>query len=441
MFYSGLALLCFVLALLSKISVVTLPLILAGIHFYLPQAGLPGAAEATGTASTFAGARQLALRLATSVFNVWPFFLAALPVGGMSVWFQRHNAMNSVSASDLEPLWNRLVAGGQAIWLYLWRALVPLHLMPIYPTWSGHAEQWKSWLPGLGWLLLMAVLGYAAHLSKKSPGPYWPFRAIFYGLGFFFLALVPVLGIVQISFTFISRTADHLEYLPLIGICGAAGYCLSRRAKADALPVVRMAFAAVVLVLFAAGSWQRACLFGAPEALWRDNLRNNPNAAMAWGNLANLLAAQQGRRGEALDCFAKSLELDPRNPSIHQSYADSLAAAGQLDRAIAEYRQSLSLQAVNPPAHNNLGTLLARAGRYAEAVPEFEAALRQAPQLTEARKNLGVVYTRLGLYDAAITELERVLAAQPDFPMAARLLEDARQRKASALKSHSAVER
>jgi tetratricopeptide (TPR) repeat protein len=417
-FYYVLSVLCFALALLSKISVVMLPFVLVGLDWW-PKLRQGSSA---GLAATIRAATRVLMRVA-------PFFALSFITGILNIWFQRHHAMAFATAADQEALVSRVLGGGYAIWFYLWKSVLPLNLMPIYPRWEINPSGLTDWLPGFLWL---ATLGLCWWRSGSSKG----FRVVFWGLAFFSVTLVPVLGVVQIVYLTISRVADHLQYLSLIGICAVAGYTLDHPFAYGKAHYARLALPVTLVLVLSAASFHRAQLFGEPEKLWRDNLAKNPRAAAAWANLAQI-ESKQGRLTEALNDFNESVKLEPADLTVRENLAATLLSAGRYDEAIVEYRQLLARKGNNGRIHTNLGTALARKGSLDEAVEEFKTAVALAPGFADAHKNLGAGLYKQGHFNEAIEQLEMALEINPSFPGARELLSAAQQRKAAGTNHHA----
>ena len=422
------ALLSFALALLSKISVAMLPFVLLALESWRTLQ-VRESQEVGGPFEKFiAWLRRLlkeggALRLA-------PFFGLSLVFGLVNMWFQQHHAMAFAAAEEHEPLLLRLLGGGRALWFYLWKDFLPLNLMPIYPRWEIHPQALTAWLPSICWLGLLGVCWWMWRRgAKKAVSGFQIWRAAFFGLGFFWLMLLPVLGLAQIAYFFISRVADHLQYLPIAGVIAIAGYGLADPFEGRQTRTGSLVVAITLVGCLAFGSWQRAKLFANPEQLWRDNIAKNPQAALAWSNLGEI-ANDNGRYEEALSGYQESLRIDPGNMTVRENLGGVLAGLGRLDEAIAEYRIVVARNPGNPRAHSNLGAALARKGLLDEAVPEFKAALQVSPDYPDALKNLGAAYYVAGRYGEAIEQLQRLLQLHPDFPGAEAILVESRKRAA-----------
>ena len=183
----------FVLAALSKSSVVMLPFVLLLLGWW----------------------RVGRLRwndLARSI----PFFAVSFVCGVATMWFQYHRAMDPESHDEGKlPLLIRTLMSAHSGWFYLGKALLPVRLGMLYPHWQPGTSFLGDYLPALGWVALLAVAWRArAHWSR---GP-------FTVLAYFLVTLLPVAGLFHMSFFTYSYVSDHLVHLSLVGIIvGVAG--------------------------------------------------------------------------------------------------------------------------------------------------------------------------------------------------------------------------
>ena len=113
---------------------------------------------------------------------------------------------------------------------------------------------------------------------------------------------------------------------------------------------------------------------------------------------------------QALEAYAKAIELRPFYADAHVGLGDARAAKGDTDGAIKAYQQALVYNAVNPRVHLSLGKIyFTEKGLYYEAVNAYKKAIDLDSTSVEARMGLGEVYEDKGLYKEAADEYRRVI--------------------------------
>jgi tetratricopeptide (TPR) repeat protein len=113
---------------------------------------------------------------------------------------------------------------------------------------------------------------------------------------------------------------------------------------------------------------------------------------------------------QALEAYAKAIELRPFYADAHVGLGDARAAKGDTDGAIKAYQQALVYNAVNPRVHLSLGKIyFAEKGLYYESVNAYKKAIDLDPLSVEARMGLGEVYEDKGLYKEAAEEYRKVI--------------------------------
>ena len=386
-----LSLLAFILAMLSKGSVATLPLVLLGIIAWHRR---PKPADL--------------LRLA-------PFFIVAGVLAAVDVWFQRHGMPEVIrSAGFLE----RLLGAGAVIWFYLAKALWPAHLIFVYPQWHIQAASFSWWLPLAGAVAFTALLLGLARRERPA-GEKWG-RATLFAWGYFCVSLIPVLGFTDVYFMKFSLVADHYAHVALIGVAAWIGFALDtlyRRANASARLASAILIAAAVAAL-AGLTWRQNRMYRDNFALYRTTLALNPDCWMAHNNLGQLLAAQPNHGPEARAEFEAALRLKPDYPDAHNNLGLELSAMpGRVPDAMAQFDEALRLKPNYALAHNNLANELAKLpGRLPEAVAHYEQALQIDPGFAEAHNNLAAALARIpGRLPDAIAHYEQALRINPGF--------------------------
>jgi tetratricopeptide (TPR) repeat protein len=133
-----------------------------------------------------------------------------------------------------------------------------------------------------------------------------------------------------------------------------------------------------------------------------------PEAYKALGDL--FLTAPRRLFDQAVEAYAKAIELRPFYADAHVGLGDARAAKGDVDGAIAAYQKALTFNPVNARVYMNLGKIYyGEKGLYYEAVNAYKRAIDLDPTSVDARMGLGEVYEDKGLYKEAIEEYRRVI--------------------------------
>ena len=393
-----LALAAFALALLSKTSVVMLPVVLLGITWW--QRG-----------------RITVKDMLLSV----PFFALSLGMSVATLCFQRPQII--ADWADLQPggLAARLANAGWVVGFYLYKAAVPTKLSIIYHKWPVEVGSVVFWLPLAAWLACLVVLW----VFRRSWG-----RAGLFALGYFVAALVPVLGFFNMMFMQHSWVSDHLQYVAIVGIIalGAgvwARWCLGRRSGPasagpargirlpDARTVTAWTVASLVVVVLAALTWRQAGIYKTDESVWKDTLAKNRTAAMAHYNLGRT-RGKEGEVDEAEHYFRKAIKYRPNFVIAHNSLGNALAKQGDLDGAAECFRTAIRIQPSHAGAQYNLARVYLKWTKLDESEKHFRLAAEAAPDYADAHYGLGYVLGKQGKLDKAMESLRAAIRAMPN---------------------------
>ena len=332
----GFSVLAFLLALFSKTAVVMLPVVLLGCVWW----------------------RHRRVRWKDFACCV-PFFVLALVLGLVTVWFQ-YNRAGAEPAIRTESFVSRLAAAGWVPWFYLSKAFLPIDLTLIYPKWEINASHWVSYLPG------GILIGCFALFWRKRGS--WG-RPLVFGLGYFVVMLFPVLGFFDQGFYNYSLVADHWQYYSIVGVIAlsVATWDGIRLRIGDRHRRWVVATGVAVLVILATAAWSRSSMYADDETLWRDNLAKNPRAWVAYYNLG-VDSGRVGKVHEAIAYYEQAVRIKPDYAKAHYNLGTSLLQVGQLEDAMGHWEQASRLRPDFAEAHYNLGVALMGQGRLPEAV-------------------------------------------------------------------------
>ena len=381
-YWYGLSVFCFLLALLSKTSVVMAPFVLLICEWWR-----------RGRIT-----RRALLRTA-------PFAALSLALGLVTVWFQYNRAIAGEVVRPEGPL-SRLAGAGWAVWFYLSKAILPIRLSMVYPRWEINASSIVAFLP------LFLVLGGIAVLWRYRRT--WG-RAPFAGFAYYVVTLVPVLGIADIHFMRYSLVADHWQYISIIGVIAlvTAGAARMNSVLRGERQYLIFAGGIAVIVLLCALSWRRAAVYRNQETLWRDTLAKNPSSWVSHVNLGNALIKKGGTH-EATGHFVAALQINPQQAELRANLGWLLLQQGRLDEAEANLTEALRLNPDLPEVHNNLGTVFYKLGETDKAVLHYREALQLAPDLAMAHINLGLALASQGRVGEGIAQYNEALRLEPN---------------------------
>jgi tetratricopeptide (TPR) repeat protein len=449
--------LAFVLGLIAKSMVVTLPLVLLLMDYWpLGRMALTASEGSCGERRPF---RYL-------VFEKLPLLALAAASGAITI-----AAQMSVPSPDTPPLLLlRLENACMASVIYLAKTIVPVHLAAFYPYPS---ELFPWWQVGGALLVLAAISGVV--FAQRESRPY-----LLVGWLWYLVTLLPVLGIMQIHGG--HAHADRYTYVPLIGIFVAAAWGLGDLVVSGILRQrAAVTFAVLVAIACAAVTWVQEGYWRDSQALWqhavdvtasnavanynlgvalvradklgrakehflkaveirasyheaynnlglivqkegkralacryfREAIACNPSFAVAHINLAACLE-QTGAGAEALEHYRRATELAPEYAAGYYHLGRSLVRQGRLQEALPEFSHAIALEPDYSAAHHELAVALSRLGRHEEAIGPYRQAIRTDANATSARIELGRIYLYLGRLDDAIESLRPAVECQPE---------------------------
>ena len=186
----ALSLLFFLLATLSKPSVVMLPFVLALCIWWMRG--------------------RIRWR---DMLPLAPFALISVVASAWTIWEQRFHA-RAVGPDWVQTFPERLIIAGKALWFYLGKLVWPHRLIFIYPRWHVDSSKVVAYLP------LMAAM--AALIALWFVRTQWG-RALFFAAAYYVISLFPVLGFFSVYFFRYSFVSDHFQYLASMGPLALTG--------------------------------------------------------------------------------------------------------------------------------------------------------------------------------------------------------------------------
>jgi tetratricopeptide (TPR) repeat protein len=139
--------------------------------------------------------------------------------------------------------------------------------------------------------------------------------------------------------------------------------------------------------------------------------------ANSWNNLG-LLAAREGRAGEAIGFFQEALKLSPDHSIALDNLGSAYRQLKHWDEARKTYERALRSNPNDAEANYGIGMVFAQNDDTARAFDSLQQALKLRPVYPEALNNLGILYLRTQRGDEAVTTFEECIRVAPAFDQA-----------------------
>ncbi len=228
---------------------------------------------------------------------------------------------------------------------------------------------WEDW-SWLGLLVMLALLGWLVVLYRRKDK--MVFNVWFFGLGIFFINLIPTSGIVAIN----ARMYEHWLYFSLFGFFTVAAWYLDRlwtwleHYKKDLVPVLVITFTVYCLFL-CAQSIRRNLLWGDTEAFYSNVLYYEPQNARVLNNLA-MWYADHENSVDAAPLYERAIESDPTQPAPYYNLGNIAHNDGRIEEADQLYKKAIEIDPQFHYAYTNLAASYLLEKRYAEALPVLQ---------------------------------------------------------------------
>ncbi|MGE5279166.1 MAG: tetratricopeptide repeat protein [Deltaproteobacteria bacterium] len=250
-------------------------------------------------------------------------------------------------------------------------------------------------------LLLAASAAMVRMRGNRGPA--------FFGLAWFFAALLPVSNIYPLN----AYMAEHWLYVPAMG-------CALVLARGFAFLLEKAGtrrFAAAGLAALLLGAY--VCAAAAQNAYWRDpiafyetTLRYAPRDEKMYTNLGMAYFAA-GRMRDSWATFEKLSRINPDNAAAYNGLGNVYDETGEKEKAIRMFEEAIKRKPGFLHAYYNLAAVYWGAGRWREAEAVYNRALKVDPRAREAYYDLGRLHAADSEKAAGL--FEKAIEADPDY--------------------------
>lgn len=389
-----LALVAYILSLLSKAIGITIPLVLLLLDIY-PLRRLPwNPRKWRGP-----GVRGVLHEKSPFVFVAIPFALLAL------LSQQQAAAFRSLEIHDVGSRLGQAFFGAS---FYLWKTLLPVNLSPLYEI-PPDFSRWDPSIVAGAAATVALTFGFYLLRNRWPPGlACWLYCIV---------VLAPVLGMVQSGPQLVADRYSYLACLSWAVLGGGVLFCsmqsrLGQRSNGRAGLAAPMAAIGIMIVL-AVLTWKQTEVWRDTGALWSHVLRLEPNSSIAHYNLGKFLATQ-GKYGEAIAHYRQALNIRPEDTDARNNLGLVLAVRGEVEASLQEFQKTVQIDPNHARAYFNMGRVVARQGDYETAIRNFHRALELKPNEAEIHVALGNVLATQGDLGAATRRFEEAVRLKPE---------------------------
>ncbi|MCE5339768.1 MAG: tetratricopeptide repeat protein [Planctomycetaceae bacterium] len=364
----------FVLGLMSKPMLVTLPFVLLLLDYWPLE-------------------RKLNKSL---VVEKIPFFIFSfLSCVITYICQQKGGAVTGIAAYGFK---NRVASIIISYAEYLWKMIWPAKLAVLYPYLAGSFPLIKFIISVLVLLLICVIVIWFGRRHKF----------LIFGWLWYLGTLVPVVGFVQVG---AHTIADRYTYVPLTGIFLIIVFG-ARQLFQKHVKVLAVLGVAILIVwgVVAAGQvkyWKDSL------TLFKHTLQVTKKNYIIMTNYAASLN-DAGRYEDAITYSRELIEMRPNSPENHNSLGCSLLNVGKNDEAIDEFRLALKYKPDFPQAYYNLGIAVSEFNNFEKAVIFFQKAIDCKPDYIEAYVKLAATLNDLQRFAETVEACDKALRIAPE---------------------------
>ncbi|MCE5211425.1 MAG: tetratricopeptide repeat protein [Deltaproteobacteria bacterium] len=352
----------FVLALMSKPMVVTLPVIMVLLDYW----PLKRFESKKGDLILWQLKEKTPFFILSAVFSIITIYARYKPYG--------ENLQS--------PLSSRLANALVSFVTYLAKTFWPADMAVFYPF-TAQIQDWKIF----GAFLLILVISVAIIVMWRRL-PY-----LFVGWLWYIITIAPVIGIIKVGDF---SMADRYHYLPSIGMAIMIAWGIpallqmTGRIKKLLFPAAT-SFLIILMILtwHQCGYWQNSIF------LFRHALQVTKDNYLAHNNLG-LSLFTEGKMDESIEHYNKSIHIKPDYIFAYNNRGIIYAKLGRYQPAIDDFNEAIRRMPFYANAYNNRGLSYANLGQHQRAIEDYSEAIRFKPDYAEAYMNRGVIYLKQG---------------------------------------------
>ncbi len=413
-----LTILLFILGLLAKPMLVTLPFLLLLLDYWPlgrfdSHQTIKTSSRQKHQSSPAHDRRRILYRV---IIEKIPFFVLSAVSSVITFFVQQSSG--AIADINALPLKSKLANVFLSYATYIGKMFWPQNLAVFYPF---DARTIQSWQIVFCALLMIVISVLTIRFGRKQ-------KYLFVGWLWFVVTLIPVIGLIQSGS---QAWADRYTYISYIGLFIMIAWGLPQLlSKWSYRKIVLGAAMAIVLAVLGICARLQVSYWNNSSTLFLHALAVTRDNYTAHDCLADDLR-EHGKTALAIEHYKKALQIKPYYADSVNGIGMAMYDEGNLNQAIEYFQKALKLKPDSPSAHNNLGFALRKQRKLDEAVAHFTQAVQIDPDFVLARNNLADTFILQNRLDEAIDQLHAILRLEPDSAFAHQTLGSALLKKGS----------
>ncbi|MDD3953249.1 MAG: tetratricopeptide repeat protein [Lentisphaeria bacterium] len=328
-----------------------------------------------------------------------PLFVLAI-LSSVITYFAAQSA-GAVESTAALPLGVRIGNAFVSYIAYIGKMIWPSNLAIFYPHPLG-VILWQV----LGSVLLLVVITLAV-IRRAKKSPYLATGWLWY-LG----TLVPVIGIVQAGS---QAMADRYSYISLIGLFVMAAWGVPEllkkwRYRKETL----LALSALIVLGLSVKTWTQVGYWQDSVALYDHTLKVTDHNWVIYNN-RGAVYNDRGNYRQAIEDLNKAIEIKPDYADAYSNRGAAYKGLGNYRQAIEDYNRAIGIKPNEAMAFSNRGNAYKGLGNVRQAIEDYNRAIEIKPDEAMAYGNRGVAYKGLGNYRQAIEDLNKAIEINANY--------------------------
>jgi len=286
---------------------------------------------------------------------------------------------------------------------YLKKTIWPVNLSVLYPH-PGNTINIQDAV--ICAVIIFILLAFCMWKFRKYP-------FILTGYLWFFVALSPVIGIVQVGS---QSMADRYTYVPHIGLFWAFTWMIGSMATKQYMKIGIILFYCMTIIGFSAKTYHQTHFWKNGKTLFTQAIANTEKNYIAHNNLGVCLFQRQ-QPEEALLHFNKSIDIEPNCIEARINKAECLLSMNNTQEAIKEYQQILEISPKSVKAHLGLADYYKKDKQFYIAIDHCKKALTLASIKWPIWVKIATIYEEMGELSKTASFYQQALMEHPISPI------------------------